>query len=191
MGLRHASVASIVAALALGLGACGGDSGDEDAGNPASRATDYAKALADAPPKLAAVYDQGNELLDGGKNALEAQLDELRGYPVVVNVWASWCGPCRFEFPYLQSQSAKRGERIAFLGVDVRDSEDAARTFLDEFPVPYPSFTDPDDDVRRDLHSVGLPSTAFYDATGELAYLKQGPYESEDDLADDIDRYAR
>jgi cytochrome c biogenesis protein CcmG, thiol:disulfide interchange protein DsbE len=119
------------------------------------------------------------------------ELSKLRGHPVVVNVWASWCGPCRSEFPHLQSQAAKHGEEVAFLGVDTQDSDDAARTFLEEFPVPYPSISDPDRDVEAAVRAVGLPVTAFYGPDGELRYTKQGPYTDEADLEADIRRYAR
>ena len=70
---------------------------------------------------------------------------------MVVNKWASWCGPCRFEFPFFQEVAAERGDEVAFIGIDSDDSEDAARTFLDEFPVPYPSFSDPDEEIARAL----------------------------------------
>ena len=69
--------------------------------------------------------------------------DELRGHPVVVNKWGSWCGPCREEFPYFQRQALERGKRIAFLGVDGDDNDDGARELLDEFPVSYPELQGP------------------------------------------------
>ncbi len=100
----------------------------------------------------------------------------LRGFPVVVNVWASWCGPCRFEFPTLQKLSARYGKRVAFLGVNSQDSDDAARTFLAEAPVPYPSYTDPDKEIARSIGAdLGLPDTAFYDRNGKLLLPQTGP----------------
>jgi cytochrome c biogenesis protein CcmG/thiol:disulfide interchange protein DsbE len=189
MRAQHTFLA-VIAAAAVALGACGSDSGDPGAGNPKSQATDYAKALADAPPTLARLYDQGDAILDGGKEALDRQLADLQGYPVVVNVWGSWCNPCRTEFPLFQAVAAERGTKVAFLGVDSEDSVDAANTFLDELPLPYPSYSDPDGEVKDDLRAFGLPATAFYDTEGKLAYLKQGPYESEDDLTADIEHYA-
>jgi cytochrome c biogenesis protein CcmG/thiol:disulfide interchange protein DsbE len=176
-----------LSALALGLGACGG-SGDDTV---TARAPDYRVALADAPKPLARLYSEGDRLLPGGTEAFERQLAELRGYPVVVNKWASWCGPCREEFPRLQRLSARFGDRVAFLGVDANDSDAAARTFLGEFPLPYPSFTDPDQDISRLLAATaGFPATAFYDARGERVHVKLGPYASQSDLAADISRYA-
>jgi thiol-disulfide isomerase/thioredoxin len=189
---RPAVVATLVAIASFAPAACGGgDDADEGAGNPESKAVDYEQALADAPPPLADLYAQGDALLDGRVDAFESQLEELRGYPAVVNAWASWCGPCRFEFPHFQALAAKRGTEVAFIGVDVEDSEEAARTFLEDFPVPYPSYSDPDRDIWDLLRGVGLPVTAFYSADGELAYTHSGPYSSEADLAADIDRYAR
>jgi cytochrome c biogenesis protein CcmG/thiol:disulfide interchange protein DsbE len=173
-----------LATLAAGCGSSqGGDYGGEH--------PDYGTALAGSPPPLAALYRQGNELLGGGRDAYEKRIEALRGYPVVVNVWASWCGPCRFEFPTLQRLSARYGKRVAFLGVDSQDSEDAARTFLSEAPVPYPSYTDPDEDIKESLGAgFGVPDTAFYDRRGELVYLKQGPYAKGSDLRADIERCA-
>src|SRR5918992_4252490 len=147
---RTVSAAALIVTVALALAACGsGDDGDAGAGNPESKAVDYEEALADAPPPLADLYAKGDALLDGGLEAFEAQLAELRGYPVVVNKWASWCGPCRFEFPFFQKQVKKRGTAIAFLGVDSEDAREEARDFLREFPVPYPSFFDPQGDVAE------------------------------------------
>ena len=115
----------------------------------------------------------------------------MRGYPVVVNVWASWCGPCRFEFPILQKLSARYGKRVAFLGVDSEDDVDAAKTFLEEKPVPYPSYSDPDKEILDSLDGFGgLPNTAIYDRTGELVHLQQGPYVEDSELEEDIRRYA-
>lgn len=124
-------------------------------------------------------------------DAYEERIAALRDYPVVVNVWASWCGPCRFEFPHLQRAAAEYGKRVAFLGVDKQDSDAAASTFLREEPVPYPSYTDPDEAIAESIGAdLGLPDTAFYDRRGELVYLKQGPYSEESELRDDIERYA-
>jgi cytochrome c biogenesis protein CcmG, thiol:disulfide interchange protein DsbE len=179
---------AIVGLAVWGL-ASGGDEGDPGAGNPESKATDYGQALADAPPALAALYANGDEIVEGGVAEFERQLAALEGYPIVVNKWASWCGPCRLEFPYFQAVAADRGDEIAFLGINFNDSVDAAETFLGELPLPYPSIRDPDDEIAELIKGYYAPSTAFYDERGELVYTRQGPYESEQDLADEIDKY--
>ena len=173
--------------VALGLSACGSSGG----GSSTSKAPDYEAALAGAPKPLAKLYAQGDRLISGGTSAFQDRLQSLRGHPVVVNVWASWCEPCRQEFPYLQRLSAKYGERVAFLGVDTKDNDAAARTFLGEFPLPYPSYTDPDQAIARSVGAtIGLPDTAYYDAAGKRVHVKQGQYASEADFAADIRRYA-
>ncbi len=130
-------------------------------------------------------------LLDGGRKAFEAKLASLRGTPVVVNQWASWCGPCRTEFPHFREQARDRRGEVAFLGVDAMDSRDAAARFLEEQPTGFEHFYDPDAKIARSFGGGRVwPATAFYDAEGEMIYLKQGTYATEQDLAEDIDRYA-
>ena len=184
-------VLAIVGLSVWGLASGGSSATEHAAGNPESNATDYTKALAGAPAPLAKLYANGDEVIDGGTDELHSQLAKLEGHPVVVNVWASWCGPCRFEFPEFQSVAAQRGKDVAFIGVDTNDSTAAATTFLDELPLPYPSVADPDSNYKdHELDVVALPSTAFYDAQGKLQYVKQGPYSSAAELNADIDKYA-
>jgi cytochrome c biogenesis protein CcmG/thiol:disulfide interchange protein DsbE len=183
--LRIALFAVVLTALtATGCGSS--DSGDYGGKHP-----DYGTALAGSPAPLAALHSQANKLLPGGINAYEKRITALRGYPIVANVWASWCGPCRFEFPALQRLSARYGKRVAFLGLNSEDSADAAKTFLAEAPVPYPSYSDPDKEIAESLGAThGFPDTAFYDRTGKLVYLKQGPYVDDSELEADVRRYA-
>jgi thiol-disulfide isomerase/thioredoxin len=181
--------AAALVALACAVIAAGCSSSEPKSASPGAAAT--RKALEGSPAPLAAVHEQANELLSGGPGAFKKRLAELRGYPVVVNKWASWCGPCRAEFPHFQREALKRGKRIAFLGVNSNDNDGAAKGFLKRFPVPYPSYRDPDLKVAQVFKGVvAFPSTAFYDSKGELAYLKQGYYRSADALAADIRRYA-
>jgi thiol-disulfide isomerase/thioredoxin len=181
---------SFAAVLALAATVAVAGCGSSDSGNGGAP-PDYDRALAGAPPPLAALYRQGNELLPGGLDAYERRLAGLRGYPAVVNVWGSWCGPCRFEFPHLQQVAAKLGKRVAFIGVDSDDSEDAAATFLEGEPLPYPSYSDPDKEITNHLGAtLGLPATAFYDRAGELVFLKHGPYTSAADLRADVESHA-
>lgn len=169
----------------LALAGCGSET-PKSAGKP------DAGALAGAPAPLAALHERDSQLVGGGPQGFKRQLRQVRGYAVVVNKWASWCGPCRAEFPFFQRQSVKRGKRIAFLGVNSNDADKDARDFLADFPVPYPSFKDPNLGIAAVFNGVqGFPTTAYYDSKGELAYVHQGAYASERALAEDIERYAR
>jgi cytochrome c biogenesis protein CcmG/thiol:disulfide interchange protein DsbE len=132
------------------------------------------------------------QFLDGGRDAFEKKIAAERGTPVVVNKWASWCGPCRFEFPFFQSQEKKRGEKVVFLGVNSNDNQGDAEDFLADYPVDFPHFKDPNLEIAASFNAVqAFPATAFYDSKGELAYVHQGGYSEESKLAADIDRYAR
>ena len=176
--------------LALAVAGCGGS----NSGNPDSRLTlEQAKSpISGAPPQLAEIRSQANQLLDGGKDAFDARLQQLHGTPVVVNKWASWCGPCRFEFPWFQSLAQKRGGQIAFLGVNSNDSSGSAETFLSELPLPYPSYSDPNFEIAQTLGGPPqfMPTTAFYDRTGKLVYTHPGRYQQESDLIVDVNKYA-
>jgi cytochrome c biogenesis protein CcmG/thiol:disulfide interchange protein DsbE len=184
-GPQFAICLALAAIAALVGSGCGANSGGDYGGQH----PDYAKALAGSPPPLAALYKQADQLLPGGSEAFDKRIAALHGYPAVVNVWASWCGPCRFEFPALQKGSAAYGKRVAFLGVNSQDADDAAETFLEEAPVPYPSYTDGDGGIANELGARGLPATAFYDRHGKLVFLEQKPYTDDAELRADIERY--
>jgi cytochrome c biogenesis protein CcmG, thiol:disulfide interchange protein DsbE len=170
------------------LGGCG----SSEPKSAAPRPTAVREALAGSPAPLASLHSQGSGLLGGGPDAFKARLRTLRGHPVVVNKWASWCGPCRSEFPFFQRLSVREGRRIAFLGVDANDNDAAARRFLRELPVSYPSYKDPNLKVSAVFNGVAaFPTTAFYDRRGRLSFLHQGAYATESKLARDIARYAR
>ncbi|HEY5977755.1 MAG TPA: TlpA disulfide reductase family protein [Solirubrobacterales bacterium] len=175
---------TLLVALLLAVG-CGSEGGDFDGSHP-----DYEKALAGAPAPLAAIHRQGNELLPGGNDAYEKRIADLHGYPIVVNVWASWCGPCKFEFPALQELSAEYGKRVAFLGINSEDSDGFAKSFLEDAPVPFPSYTDPDKDIAEQLGATGFPDTAYYGRDGELCFLKIGQYAEHSEMRADLERHA-
>jgi cytochrome c biogenesis protein CcmG/thiol:disulfide interchange protein DsbE len=128
----------------------------------------------------------------GGREAFEARIQKERGTPVVVNKWASWCGPCRLEFPFFRSQAEKQKGKIVFIGVNSNDSRSDAEDFLKEEPVPFRHYEDPKLEIAAAMNAVqAFPSTAFYDSKGKLAFVHQGGYPSEERLVEDIERYAR
>lgn len=91
-----------------------------------------------------------------------------RGRPVVVNVWASWCGPCRVEAPLLQRAAADYDGDVQFLGVASSDDRDGAEKFLRRFGVSYPNLLDTTGGIRRFLVVRGFPTTYVFDGRGRL-----------------------
>jgi len=147
-------------------------------------------AVAEAPEPLASLYARGNRLVDASPDGAQARLQKLRGTPVVLNKWASWCGPCRSEAPFFQQAVERYGDRVAFLGVNSRDDRASARAFLRELPVAYPSFFDPDEEIAEAVGAPrGFPITVFITPQGER-YVHQGGYATAQRLAEDIERYA-
>jgi thiol-disulfide isomerase/thioredoxin len=181
-------VLALTVVLVLGLRQAGGG---EDLTESARFDVSAAKRqLQGAPSALAALHDQSGELLDGGEEAFAARLKELRGHPVVINKWASWCDPCRAEFPAFQRVATERGREVAFLGLNAKDSRRPAERFVERFPTPYPSYVDPDEDIARSLKVPAFyPVTVFVDAKGETAFIHQGAYRDDKSLEADIDRY--
>jgi cytochrome c biogenesis protein CcmG, thiol:disulfide interchange protein DsbE len=147
--------------------------------------------LAGSPPALEALHAQGGALLEGGSSALHARLTTLKGYPVVINKWASWCVPCKEEFGAFQRASAEYGRRVAFIGIDSEDPERAdALAFLKSFPVSYPSYYDPSGSLGKQVTgSPFTPVTLFVERDGRQ-YTRQGQYPSVEKLDRDIRHYA-
>lgn len=180
---------TLALALLAGLAAAAVAAGCGSSSGAGATHPDYAKALAGAPAPLAQLHGEANQLLPGGKEAFEERVAAL-GYPVVANVWASWCGPCRYEFPMFQDASARWGKRVAFLGIDSEDSEKEAEAWLADNPVPYPSYYDPHVEVATSYKATGPPDTAFYNRKGELVHVKLGQYAHASELEEDIKKYA-
>ncbi len=145
--------------------------------------------LADSPAPLAALHDQASRLL-GGFGALETRLRQLRGYPVVLNAWASWCPPCRAEFPIFAAASALYGRQVAFLGADTEDTPQDASAFLAKHPVSYPSYQTSSAALDSIALIEGTPTTIYIGREGKVVFKHIGQYESEATLDEDIAHYA-
>jgi thiol-disulfide isomerase/thioredoxin len=113
-------------------------------------------------------------------------LVSLRGKPVVVNIWASWCGPCTLEAPGLAREANRTQGQVQFLGVDIIDHMPPARAFIRKYRWPYLSVFDPTGAIRDDLGFIGQPITVIYDASGKKAFTHSGAI-SEGDLRAAID----
>jgi thiol-disulfide isomerase/thioredoxin len=153
-------------------------------------ASTVSAACQGSPAPLAALHAQANRLLPGGTDAFNTRLAALHGYPVIVKVWASWCGPCRSEFPAYQKAAVAHGRRVAFIGINEKDGDSSAGAFLHDFPVTYPSYTDPDGKLLASLHTyAGTPQSFFFSPRGKQLYDKAGPYATAAALERDIRYY--
>jgi len=137
--------------------------------------------------------EQSDEPVDGGAvPALEfdclggGTLDLTRapGVPTVVNLWGSWCQPCREELPLMQDLADAAGDRVRVIGVVSRDGESQAESFADDAGVSFPSAFDGDGELMAEIGLNGLPYTFFLAADGSLAHEELGPIETVDELTD-------
>ena len=107
-----------------------------------------------------------------GKNL---KLSEMTGNVVLINFWASWCGPCREEMPLLNALH-KKYEPLGFtvLGVNVEEQPDKARGFLNDFPVDFPILLDNTNKVSKQYNVIAMPTTVLVDRDGNVRYLHEG-----------------
>ena len=178
----------VAAVVVVGLTQAGDDAPSPQTTTTFTRA-EVTAPLAGQPPKLAALHGRSGELVAGGLPRFDRELKALRGTPVVVNLWASWCGPCRFEIPFMQRAFRRHGTKVAFLGVNSDDSAGSATRMIGDLPMPYPSVVDDRANLAGRLGARGLPVTVFYDADGKEEYVHQGAYPTEEKLSEDIEKY--
>lgn len=164
MHLRRLAPLALAVVLATVAAACGAAAGGGTAGGGA-----------DAPPPATGIPDSPDALPEVDLAGFETLLGDLRGTPVLVNVWASWCGPCNEEAPRIAAAHAAYGDRIRFLGVDILDSREGARSFIATHGWGFPSVFDPDAAIRDGLGLFGQPVTLFYAADGTLVSSYTGP----------------
>ncbi|MGN6168336.1 MAG: redoxin domain-containing protein [Solirubrobacteraceae bacterium] len=148
------------------------------------------RQLKGSPPPLAALHRQAGQLL-GSTASLTSEIKALRGYPIVINAWASWCTPCQQEFGLFAAASARFGRRVAFLGADTEDSAGPAQAFLEKHPVSYPSYQASSGTLSSMTALQGLPTTIFLGPTGKVVYIHTGQYVSEGTLAQDVETFGR
>jgi thiol-disulfide isomerase/thioredoxin len=154
-------IAILLAAFAV-LTACGPDTSSE--------------------PDVVSSSRQTEQLLPSDRLALpqydlatfRALLTELRGTPVVVNVWGSWCPPCMEEAPDLAAVSKEFEGSVQFLGIDILDEREAARDFIIKYDWQYPHVFDPKGAIRDGLGYIGQPITVLYDKNGDRAFEWNG-----------------
>ncbi len=157
---------------ATGTAATGGSVAPPTAEHTATAVTGVASCadLPQQPPTAAPPADRLPALtLPCLTPGPDIDLAALRGRPVLINLWASWCVPCREEMPLLQAAHERYGEQVQFLGVDTLDSADLAADFLVETGVTYPQLVDLDGDLLDHLRIPGLPVTVVLDADGRVA----------------------
>ncbi len=150
------------------------------------------RELADSPAPLAALHDQAGEIVPGGQHGLDARIRALRGYPIVVNVWGSWCEPCQAEFGIFARASAYYGRRVAFLGADSNEASQAdGQQFLNGHHVSYPSYETTIESIQQ-LLPAGLeatPTTIYISRTGKITHVNIGQYAAQGALDHDIATY--
>lgn len=187
---RRAPLATAAAAAVLGLGACGSDEATVEGDKPAAKRPSEA-VLKDLPPALARNARDADTFIGEGSDPFKKRLGELKGHPVVVNQWASWCEPCRFELPFFETMTAKYREQVAFLGIDMQDDRDQAEEFMAELPSGFPSVFDPDASLTTSLGGGrASPTTFFFDRAGRQVHTKIGAYSTPKQLEADIRRFA-
>ena len=199
----------VLGGLVLGavlLAGCGGDSdteptfggGTEPAGASERELADLKKqaGIEDCPepepapgPRAegdAGLPDVELACLGGGR---PVRLSELPG-PAVVNLWASWCKPCRDELPLLARADRELGDRVRFVGIDVADAApEAALRLAHQSGVTFPQLADPDSSARAGLRVSGLPQTVFVDARGRMVHTERTPFRSYADVTAAIRRH--
>ncbi|GAA4891146.1 TlpA disulfide reductase family protein [Tessaracoccus lubricantis] len=158
--------AALAAIVALLTGCAAGDA-DGSGGTAGFVAGDGSVTIIPAEHRAEAPVLEG-ETLDGD----QLSTADLQGKPLIINVWGSWCAPCRAEAPELVKSAEELGDSVSFLGINTRDTVAAAQAFERSFGIEYPSLSDPDGVLLlqfAQLPPKAIPSTVVIDAEGRVA----------------------
>jgi cytochrome c biogenesis protein CcmG/thiol:disulfide interchange protein DsbE len=206
MKWRRGWLASTAAALVIVLASCAGSAAPTPSTESSAEAVPTpeltadlaamkkAAGIADCPrsdPEVAALPsglpDVVLPCLGGGR---EVRLAGLRGKPMMINVWAQWCGPCREEAPYLAEVAAANQSDLIMVGIDHADPRpDLAIEFAQLSAWTYPQLADPDVVLRAELRITGPPQTFFVRPDGTIAYRHAGPFSSAAEIRDLADKH--
>jgi thiol-disulfide isomerase/thioredoxin len=178
------AVLLLVTLIGALLAGCTAADGKPSAGPSASAGS----MQADLPPcpDQPATHASGKNLLPAlafdclGGGTLD--LGRAPGVPTVVNLWASWCGPCREELPLMEQLASSAGSRVRVVGVISKDGRPQANSFAAEAGVTFPGAFDGEGRLMAGMGIKGLPYTYFLDASGAVAYTQVGPVSSLDEL---------
>ncbi len=154
-------------ALSLMIGAVGCSGGGESDGAPLK-----------LPPLSLSLIDHG-----GGA---EIDLGTASSAPRVINLWATWCAPCRAELPAFDAVATAAGASLDVLGVNVAEDMEKAEALVAELGLTFPQAVDPDGDLSAELEVTGLPATIFATTDGEIVEIHTGPL-SEEALVERVD----
>jgi len=181
------ALAIVAVAFAVGLAQ---SDGPPSAGPRAPSLAQARAQIQGAPEPLKQLYARSNALLP--EETFDGLLAGVRGYPAVVNIWASYCGPCRAEFGLLRRAAARYGKRVAFVGLNADATPGPAEAFLRKNPTLYPHVEDPEGRLAGRLNAgVVLPSTVILHPNGQIAAVFAGAYPTPQRLAEDLARYAK
>lgn len=201
LGVSAAVVAAVLVLASCGAGEPAGDRSAEDPGRfavdvdvdtPELRAAKEAAGLQECPTPEGPRPDAEEPLPDVTLACLgggpDVDLTALRG-PMVINLWAQWCPPCREELPHYQRLHEEAGDQVAVLGVDYQDTRpDWALDLLAQTGVTYPSVADPGGKLRVPFRVRGLPGIVFVDEDGEVRAVDYVVIESYEQLTDLVEQ---
>jgi thiol-disulfide isomerase/thioredoxin len=197
-GGRWAVVVALVAVLAVVAG-CSGERAGAQAASPLAECTELTAPPGAAAADPAATDQAGADTAAGGRPVPDltlpcftgdepVALPDLRG-PAVVNLWASWCPPCREELPDLQRYADRAAGEVHVVGVVTEDGWDRAASFAVDFDLEFPSLFDRDGALPARLGTVGLPVTLFINEAGRLVHVYQGPPFDESRLSELVEEH--